>query len=56
MLNSINTFVDGAAVKTIGDKTFSILNEVLTDVCLVPEGHICTILMKLFNEEGINFV
>ena len=52
-LETINTFVDGAAIKKAGTKTYEILNEVLKDVTLVSEGHICTVMMKLFNEDGI---
>lgn len=52
-LTTINTFVDGAAVKKAGKRTFEILNSVLTDVCLVPEGHVCSTMIRLFNEEGI---
>jgi len=36
--------VDGAAVKKTGSKPFEILKEVLNDVALVDEGHICTIM------------
>ncbi|CAD8177297.1 unnamed protein product [Paramecium pentaurelia] len=52
-LESINTFVDGAAIKKSGAKPFEILNSVLKEVVLIPEGHVCTTMMKLFNEEGI---
>ena len=34
-------------------KPFEILNSVLKDIILIPEGHVCTTMMKLFNEEGI---
>ncbi|MDB5231227.1 MAG: L-threonine ammonia-lyase [Chitinophagaceae bacterium] len=52
-LNSIDRFVDGAAVKCVGDLTFSICKEVLDDMCLVPEGKICTTILKLYSEEAI---
>ncbi|CAD8168669.1 unnamed protein product [Paramecium octaurelia] len=52
-LDTINTFVDGAAIKKSGAKPFEILNSVLKDIILIPEGHVCTTMMKLFNEEGI---
>src|SRR6186713_1055813 len=52
-LNSIERFVDGAAVKRVGDLTFSICREVLDDMHLVPEGRICTTILKLYNEDAI---
>lgn len=52
-LPSIDRFVDGAAVKRIGDITFSICREVLDDMRLVPEGKICTTILRLYNEDAI---
>jgi threonine dehydratase len=52
-LDSIERFVDGAAVKRVGDLTFSICKEVLDDMRLVPEGKICTTILKLYNEDAI---
>lgn len=52
-LPSIDRFVDGAAVKRIGDITFSICREVLDDLRLVPEGKICTTILRLYNEDAI---
>lgn len=52
-LSSIERFVDGAAVKRVGDLTFSICKDVLDDMRLVPEGKICTTILKLYNEDAI---
>lgn len=52
-LPDIDRFVDGAAVKRIGDITFSICRETLDDMHLVPEGKICTTILRLYNEEAI---
>lgn len=52
-LENIDRFVDGAAVKKVGDKTFAICKEVLDDVHLVAEGKICTTILKLYNEDAI---
>jgi threonine dehydratase len=52
-LPSIERFVDGAAVKRIGEITFPICKEVLDEVHLVPEGKVCTTILKLYNEEAI---
>jgi len=52
-LQHIERFVDGAAVKRVGQLTFSICKEVLTDMHLVPEGKVCTTILKLYNEEAM---
>jgi threonine dehydratase len=52
-LDNIDRFVDGAAVKRIGDVTFSICKEVLDDMHLVPEGKVCSTILKLYNEDAI---
>lgn len=52
-LDEIDRFVDGAAVKRIGDITFSICKEVLNDMRLVPEGKVCSTILKLYNEDAI---
>ena len=52
-LDQIDRFVDGAAVKRVGDLTFSICREVLDDMHLVPEGKVCSTILKLYNEDAI---
>ncbi len=52
-LDIIDRFVDGAAVKRIGDITFSICKEVLDEMHLVAEGKICSTILKLYNEDAI---
>jgi threonine dehydratase len=52
-LENIDRFVDGAAVKRIGDITFAVCKEVLDDMHLVPEGRICSTILKLYNEDAI---
>ncbi|MBQ0769368.1 MAG: threonine ammonia-lyase IlvA [Bizionia sp.] len=52
-LNHIDKFVDGAAVKRVGEKTFEICKNSLEDIVLVPEGKICTTILRLYNEEAI---
>jgi len=53
LLNKIDPFVDGAAVKRVGDLTYSICATVLDEMQLVPEGKICTTILQLYNEEAI---
>lgn len=52
-LNEIDTFVDGAAVKRVGDKTFAISKPLIEKVLLVPEGKVCSIMIELYQNEGI---
>lgn len=52
-LDEIDRFVDGAAVKRVGQLTFSICKEVLSKMHLVPEGKICSTILKLYNEDAI---
>lgn len=52
-LENIDRFVDGAAVKRVGDLTYSICREVLDDMHLVPEGKVCSTILKLYNEDAI---
>ncbi|MCD8741821.1 threonine ammonia-lyase IlvA [Mucilaginibacter roseus] len=52
-LDEIDRFVDGAAVKRVGALTYQICREVLDDMLLVPEGKVCTTILKLYNEDAI---
>ena len=52
-LENIDKFVDGAAVKRVGDITFSFCKDVIDDMHLVPEGKICTTILDMYNEEAI---
>ena len=52
-LENIEQFVDGASVKRVGDVTFSFCKEVLDDMHLVPEGKVCSTILKLYNEDAI---
>ena len=52
-LEHIDRFVDGAAVQRVGDLTFSICKEGLYGIIPVPEGKICSTIIKLYNEEAM---
>ncbi|MCB9274751.1 MAG: threonine ammonia-lyase [Lewinellaceae bacterium] len=52
-LSKIDSFVDGAAVRRVGDLTFRIAREVVDDMILVPEGKVCSTILQLYNEEGV---
>ncbi|KHF40289.1 threonine dehydratase [Halalkalibacter okhensis] len=52
-LEKIDKFVDGAAVKKVGQIPFEICQSVLDDIVLVPEGKICTTILELYNQNAI---
>ncbi|NBD27512.1 threonine ammonia-lyase IlvA [Paenibacillus glycinis] len=52
-LDTIDKFVDGAAVKRVGELTFRMCRELLDDIVLVPEGKACTTMLDLYNENAI---
>lgn len=52
-LTNIDKFVDGAAVKRVGDKNFHICQNSIDAIVLVPEGKVCTTILQLYNEDAI---
>lgn len=52
-LDHIDPFVDGAAVKRVGDQTFEICKAVINEMALVNEGKVCSTILKLYNEDAI---
>ena len=53
LLDSIDGFADGVAVKQIGKRTFDICREYVDDFVLVEEGAICSAILNLYNDEAI---
>lgn len=53
-LRTVNSFVDGAAVARLGEKTFAALSWVKpSEVLLAPEDRICVTMLDMLNVEGI---
>lgn len=52
-LDHIDKFVDGAAVMKAGEITFEIVRKNIDDILLIPEGKVCSTILKLYNEEAI---
>ena len=52
-LEEIDKFVDGAAVKKAGAKTYEVCKEVLDDIIVVPEGAVCTMIIQMYNKSAI---
>ncbi len=52
-LETITNFVDGAAVKRVGDLNFAICKETLHRVVEIDEGHVCQTILELYNKDAI---
>lgn len=52
-LKSIEKFIDGAAVKRVGDLNFAICKENLESMITVPEGKVCETILELYNKDAI---
>ncbi len=52
-LKNIENFVDGAAVKRVGDLNFAICKENLHDMVTIDEGKVCQIILDLYNRQAI---
>ncbi len=51
-LENIDNFVDGAAVKRVGNLNFLLCSQYLDDMVTVPEGKICQVILDLYNKEA----
>lgn len=52
-LDSIDKFVDGAAVQKPGTLTYELCAEYVDDILSIPEGKVCTAILDLYNEHAI---
>ncbi|MDA2036674.1 threonine ammonia-lyase IlvA [Bacillus sp. MB353a] len=53
VLEKIDSFVDGAAVKKVGKLTFETCKDVIDDIVLIPEGKVCTTILELYKKNAI---
>jgi threonine dehydratase len=53
VLDKIMRFVDGASVKKVGDITFELIKDIISDMLLVPEGKVSSTILQLYNEDAI---
>jgi threonine dehydratase len=51
-LEQIDKFVDGAAVKRVGELTFPLCKKFVDEIALVNEGKLCSSLINMYNESG----
>lgn len=52
-LEKIDTFVDGAAVKRVGEYTFRICSKILDDIVVVSPSAVCSTIVELYNKNAI---
>lgn len=52
-LKNIEKFIDGAAVKRVGDLNFAICKQNLDDMICIPEGKVCQTILDLYNKDAI---
>ncbi len=52
-LLKLDTFVDGAAVRRVGELTFDIARRLKPHMFSVPEGRICAEMLELYQVDGI---
>ncbi len=52
-LDSIDSFVDGAAVRRAGAYTYELIATLVDEVMTVPEGGVCTTMLQLYQRDGI---
>jgi threonine dehydratase len=52
-LKYIDTFVDGASVKKVGNLTYNFCKESLNDIKIIDNGKLCYDLLKMYQDEGI---
>lgn len=53
VLEKIDNFIDGAAVKKAGDLTFEFVRKYVDKVIAIPEGKVCTTMIELYQNEGL---
>jgi threonine dehydratase len=51
-LDKIDNFVDGAAVKKVGELNFPICQKNLDTMMRIEEGHVCSKILQMYNECG----
>lgn len=52
-LQNIDKFVDGAAVKKVGELNYQLCKDSLSTVVSVPEGKVCSTILELYNNDAM---
>lgn len=53
VLRSVDTFVDGAAVRRVGRIGFDVVRDLVDDLVTVPNGAVCLEMVDLYQADGI---
>lgn len=53
VLDTLDSFVDGAAVRRVGDVTFAVVQATAPRLVAVAEGRVCTEMLSLYQSDGI---
>lgn len=53
VLDRIDTFVDGAAVRRAGDVTLPLVRDAAVEMLAVAEGQVCTEMLDLYQVDGV---
>ncbi len=53
ILDNIDSFIDGVAVKKAGDLTFELVRQHVDKLIATPEGKVCTTMIELYQNEGL---
>jgi threonine dehydratase len=53
VLERIDSFIDGVAVKKIGDLTYELIEKHVDTVIATAEGKVCTTMIELYQNEGL---
>ncbi|MGI9002692.1 MAG: threonine ammonia-lyase IlvA [Pseudonocardia sp.] len=53
VLSELDSFVDGAAVRRVGDVTFPLVRDCGAELVRVPEGRVCMEMLDLYQDDGI---
>lgn len=52
-LKTVDTFVDGVAVKKVGKLNYEIVKKLVDDIIVVSEGRVAKVMIDLYQNEGI---
>jgi len=52
-LTELDTFVDGAAVRKVGETTYPLVRDAGVQLRTVDEGRVCTEMLDLYQTDGI---
>jgi threonine dehydratase len=52
-LKTLDKFVDGTAVRTVGSRTFAAAKKLINKIVVVPPGQVCSTMIDLYQNEGV---